>query len=151
MVEKSKNGDNQDRVQEFLHLHSKHQHRTYGLIMSLVADWNITDDIYSEQALIALRKCVKKLSDRAKELIKLRYENELTVVTISERIQQNIHTLYIKINRKYTGSFFSEEEGIYKYSKEIGPTGNKAVRMPCRILSCWVETPINLTKGARYV
>ncbi len=158
MAEKSKKKDDQGSVQEFLHLHSKYQHRIYGFIMSFVADWNIADDIYqetlsvlwkkysefvpgtnflswaftiahfqilshqkkqktlkkhfsqatldnlnevafssvneSDQTLVALRNCVKKLSDRGKKLIKLRYENELTVAKIAERIQQSVHTLY---------------------------------------------------------
>ena len=42
------NLDGQNKVQSFLRLYSVYQHRVYGYIMSLVGDWNQSDDIYQE-------------------------------------------------------------------------------------------------------
>jgi len=42
------NLEGQDKVQSFLRLFSAYQHRIYGYIMSLVGDWNQSDDIYQE-------------------------------------------------------------------------------------------------------
>ena len=49
------NTDSQGQ-QAFLRLLSEYQHRIYGFIMSLVGDWNETDDIYQETAGVLWKK-----------------------------------------------------------------------------------------------
>ena len=48
----------------------------------------------SDESLKALRKCMKKLSERSRKLLSLRYEDGATIQKIAQRIQQSVNTLY---------------------------------------------------------
>jgi RNA polymerase sigma-70 factor (ECF subfamily) len=45
----------------------------------------------------ALRKCIRKLSQRDYELIKMRYEDEIAVKTIAERLSRSIQSIYKRL------------------------------------------------------
>ncbi len=46
-----------------------------------------------------LRNCMKKLSDRDRNLLSLRYEVNSSVKNISERVEQSVNTLYNRLYR----------------------------------------------------
>lgn len=46
------------------------------------------------QSLDALRRCVQKLSEQNRKLLSLRYEDGITILKVSQRVQQSVHTLY---------------------------------------------------------
>ncbi|HML74129.1 MAG TPA: sigma-70 family RNA polymerase sigma factor [Anaerohalosphaeraceae bacterium] len=50
----------------------------------------------SDQSLKALRICMKKLTDRNRHLLSMRYEEGATVQSIALRLQQSVNTLYKK-------------------------------------------------------
>ncbi len=45
----------------------------------------------------ALRECIRKLNQRDYELIRMRYEEEITVKTIAERVGRSIQSVYKRI------------------------------------------------------
>jgi RNA polymerase sigma-70 factor (ECF subfamily) len=52
-----------------------------------------------ERRMQALRKCVRKLSNRDYELIQMRYENELSIKTIAERLGHSVQSIYKRMAR----------------------------------------------------
>jgi RNA polymerase sigma-70 factor (ECF subfamily) len=47
----------------------------------------------------ALRGCIRKLNQRDYELIRMRYEDEITIKTIAERIGRSVQSVYKRIAR----------------------------------------------------
>jgi RNA polymerase sigma-70 factor (ECF subfamily) len=47
-----------------------------------------------ERRMQALRKCVRKLNKRDYELLQMRYENELAIKTIAERLDRSVQSIY---------------------------------------------------------
>lgn len=47
----------------------------------------------------ALRKCMKKLAEKDRQMLFLRYEMGATLRNVAERLDQNINTLYSKLGR----------------------------------------------------
>lgn len=47
-----------------------------------------------DERLEALQHCLSKLSERDRKLIAMRYEQDLTIKAISERVEQSIHKVY---------------------------------------------------------
>ena len=45
----------------------------------------------------ALRECIRKLNQRDYELIRMRYEEEIAVKTIAERVGRSIQSVYKRI------------------------------------------------------
>ena len=52
-----------------------------------------------DERLETLQQCLAKLSERDRRLIGMRYEKDLTVKAISERVEQSIHKVYRSITR----------------------------------------------------
>lgn len=52
-----------------------------------------------ERRMQALRKCVRKLSNRDYDLIQMRYENELSIKTIAERLGHSVQSIYKRMAR----------------------------------------------------
>lgn len=52
-----------------------------------------------ERRMQALRKCVRKLSKRDYELIQMRYENELSIKIIAERLGRSVQSIYKRMAR----------------------------------------------------
>jgi RNA polymerase sigma-70 factor (ECF subfamily) len=48
----------------------------------------------SDESLKALRKCVKKLPEKSKKMLSLRYEDGASIQMIAQQIQQSVNTLY---------------------------------------------------------
>lgn len=59
----------------------------------------------SDISLEALRECMKKLSERSKMLLSLRYEDGATVQKVAQRVQQSVHTLYREYQKIHTQLF----------------------------------------------
>jgi RNA polymerase sigma-70 factor (ECF subfamily) len=52
-----------------------------------------------ERRMKALRKCVRKLNNRDYELIQMRYEHELSIKTIAERLNRSVQSIYKRMAR----------------------------------------------------
>ena len=52
-----------------------------------------------ERRMQALRKCVRKLSNKDYELIQMRYEHELSIKTIAERLGRSVLSIYKRMAR----------------------------------------------------
>ncbi len=52
-----------------------------------------------ERRMQALRKCIRKLSKRDYDLIQMRYENELAIKTIAERLGRTVQSIYKRMAR----------------------------------------------------
>jgi RNA polymerase sigma-70 factor (ECF subfamily) len=52
-----------------------------------------------ERRMKALRKCVRKLNGRDYELIQMRYEHELSIKTIAERLNRSVQSIYKRMAR----------------------------------------------------
>ncbi len=52
-----------------------------------------------ERRMQALRKCIRKLSKKDYDLVRMRYENELTIKTIAERLGRSVQSIYKRMAR----------------------------------------------------
>ena len=52
-----------------------------------------------ERRMQALRKCVRKLSKRDYDLVQMRYENELAIKAIAERLGRSVQSIYKRMAR----------------------------------------------------
>jgi len=52
-----------------------------------------------DESLKALRQCMKKMSQRSRQLLALRYEDGATIQKIAQRIQESVNSLYKEYQR----------------------------------------------------
>src|SRR5271157_5855723 len=70
-------------------------------VLELLEDqWSATDATPAP-ARKALRECVEKLSPYARQLIRLRYVDELSALDVAERLNRSPNTIYVALSRTY--------------------------------------------------
>jgi RNA polymerase sigma-70 factor (ECF subfamily) len=55
--------------------------------------------LHIERRMQALRKCVRKLNKRDHELLQMRYEHELAIKNIAERLERSVQSIYKRMAR----------------------------------------------------
>lgn len=58
---------------------------------------SITDEVDDRRR--SLRLCIAELTDRAREVVKLRYEDDLAAAAIAERLGLNANAVYVTLHR----------------------------------------------------
>ncbi len=70
-----------------------------GTLDALESHWDKADDVSASDSAEALRECLTKLSPYARQLIDLRYTENLTSQEIADRLDRKLHTVYIAMSR----------------------------------------------------
>lgn len=58
---------------------------------------SITDEIDDRRR--SLRQCIEQLTDRARDVVKLRYEDDLPAAAIADRLGLNANAVYVTLHR----------------------------------------------------
>lgn len=70
-----------------------------ALLDLLEPEWRRWDDTPSNVLLEALRKCMGRLGQSAKELVELRYGQGLKSAQIANKLQRKVETVYVSLSR----------------------------------------------------
>lgn len=71
-----------------------------AVLDQLEAHWDATDDGPSDRA-EALRRCLQRLTPRARQLIELRYVKNMGGRELAERVGRPLNTVYVALSRTY--------------------------------------------------
>lgn len=70
-----------------------------NVIDALESHWDQADNVAASDSADALRHCLEQLSPYARQLINLRYTENLTGEQIAKRVDRKLHTVYIAMSR----------------------------------------------------
>ena len=73
----------------------------YGSVLELLEDHWSSGDAAPASARKALRECVEKLSPYARQLIQMRYVDDLSGQEVAERLNRSPNTVYVALSRTY--------------------------------------------------
>jgi RNA polymerase sigma-70 factor (ECF subfamily) len=78
---------------------SRHNHRFSEAAFQSLQDKSDHFVKNIERRMQALRKCIRKLNKKDYDLVQMRYENELTIRTIAEKLGQSVQNIYKRMAR----------------------------------------------------
>ena len=86
-----------NQIFNYIKRQQKQKRRFSSKTIQAIEEIAKTKSEISDQRLNALRKCIKKLSDKDRQLLILRYEVGSSLKSVSERIEQSVNTLYSRL------------------------------------------------------
>ncbi len=69
------------------------------VLQQLESHWRAQDAAFPPAAVGALRKCLERLSDRARELVQLRYADGIKGKDLADRLARPLNTVYVTLTR----------------------------------------------------
>jgi RNA polymerase sigma-70 factor (ECF subfamily) len=72
-----------------------------GVLNSLEAYWRESDAVPDSDAIEALRGCVERLTSRTKQIIEMRYGQNMSSKEVAARLEQPANTIYVALTRAH--------------------------------------------------
>ncbi len=96
----------------------------------LDAAWNAAETDTPSDQLESLRACMKKLTDRARHILRLRYSEGIKGAALAEALQQPPNTVYVALSRIHQRLAKCIEERTEEEKQESKQIGRRGVEGP---------------------